>query len=180
MKNRCFAVASFQLFVVPGVFLVLGGCGHSRSTPQREVRFVMDRELVAGCVPLGRVTGSSAYGGISGQQLGKVRAEAEVREKARRLGADVVLVESSHGGFWGADSVGDAYNCAGRAAAPYAPAPAGYPSAAPLTSGAPALAAPGAGGEQAPAAPGRAAAGCEKDTDCKGDRICELGKCVKP
>ena len=21
-------------------------------------------------------------------------------------------------------------------------------------------------------------AGCEKDTDCKGDRVCESGKCV--
>lgn len=25
-----------------------------------------------------------------------------------------------------------------------------------------------------------AAAGCGKDTDCKGDRICEMGRCVAP
>lgn len=24
------------------------------------------------------------------------------------------------------------------------------------------------------------AGGCQKDTDCKGDRICEKGKCVAP
>ena len=27
---------------------------------------------------------------------------------------------------------------------------------------------------------GVAHAGCEKDTDCKGDRICEAGACVNP
>ena len=30
------------------------------------------------------------------------------------------------------------------------------------------------------AASGTAHAGCEKDTDCKGDRICEAGSCVSP
>ncbi len=28
--------------------------------------------------------------------------------------------------------------------------------------------------------PQQAAAGCGKDTDCKGDRVCETGRCVSP
>ncbi len=31
-----------------------------------------------------------------------------------------------------------------------------------------------------PAAAAPAAIGCAKDTDCKGDRICESGRCVEP
>src|SRR6185369_3107868 len=29
-------------------------------------------------------------------------------------------------------------------------------------------------------APAAAATGCTKDTDCKGDRVCEAGQCVSP
>ena len=129
------------------------------------MRFVTERELVNGCVNLGRVAGSSSYGGISGQQLGKVRSEAEMREKAALLGADVVLVDFSSGGFWGAKSTGDAYQCLGRTPEsrteqPSAPAPV-------IPAPAPEISAPGPGG-------------CLKDTDCKGGRICESGRCVKP
>ncbi len=31
-----------------------------------------------------------------------------------------------------------------------------------------------------PPPPSPAVAGCTKDTDCKGDRICESGRCVEP
>ena len=37
-----------------------------------------------------------------------------------------------------------------------------------------------AGAPLAPAAPGPPPAGCAKDTDCKGDRICVQGACVDP
>jgi hypothetical protein len=151
-----------------GMLLWICGCAHTPETPPPEVRFVTEREQVAGCVPLGRVTGSSSFGGISAQQLGKERAEEEMRGKAGRLGADVVLVQSSQGGFFGAESVGDAYRCLGRApaAAAAVTAPQSVPAASPVP--------------PAPPAPAPRAGGCEKDTDCKGDRICESGKCVKP
>jgi hypothetical protein len=162
---------SLSLLLTAGALLLIGGCAHTPEAPPREVRFVTEREMVNGCVNLGRVTGSSAYGGISGQQLGKVRAEAEMRDNAARLGADVVLVHSSSGGFWGADSSGDAYRCPpGRtpeSKSEQAPPPASAPVLAPAPAPAQTMPAP---------APG----GCVKDTDCKGDRICESGKCVKP
>lgn len=155
------------LLMTASSFLWAGGCAHTPDAPAREVRFVTEREMVNGCVNLGRVTGSSSYGGISGRQLGKVRSEAEMRDKAARMGADVVLVDFSSGGFWGANSTGDAYLCQGRttetrteqAPPPRIPAPAS----------APALEAPASG-----------QTGCVKDIDCKGDRICESGRCVKP
>ncbi|MBI5479628.1 MAG: hypothetical protein HY906_12265 [Deltaproteobacteria bacterium] len=59
---------------------------------------------------------------------------------------------------------------AGPAAAPPAPAPA------PPVEPAPAPEPPAA----APPAPASAPAGCAKDTDCKGDRVCENGRCVEP
>jgi hypothetical protein len=161
-KSLSFLVTAVALFWAVG-------CAHTPDAPQREVRFVTEPEMVRGCVSLGRVSGSSSYGGISGQQLGKVRSEAEMRDKAARMGADVVLVDFSSGGFWGAKSTGDAYLCQGRtpeirteqAPPPRIPAPASAP--------APAMETPASG-----------PAGCVKDTDCKGDRICESGRCVKP
>jgi TolB protein len=59
------------------------------------------------------------------------------------------------------------------APAPAAPAPSetsasGQPSGVDLGAAAP------------PAGPGTTSGGCTKDTDCKGDRICEKGACVSP
>jgi hypothetical protein len=147
---------SLALFTIAIALSGTVGCGHTPSRSSREVRFVMERDQVNGCTFLGRVTGSSSFGGISGQKLGKVRAEAEMRDKGVRMGADVILVHSSTGGFFGADSSGDAYRCLGRAAE------AGAAEAPP---------------EEAPAP---VQGGCVKDTDCKGDRVCESGKCVNP
>jgi TolB protein len=60
------------------------------------------------------------------------------------------------------------------AAAPPTPVVAPSPST-PLN---PAPPAPEASTNSAP--PGAPASGCTKDTDCKGDRICEKGNCVSP
>ena len=120
------------------------------------MRFVTEREQVSGCEHLGKVTGSSSLGGFAAQRAGQARSEAEMRDKARRLGADVVLVQSSSGGFFGAESVGEAYQCEGRARET-------RKEAAPR-----------------PSRPSSGQGGCEKDTDCKGDRVCESGKCVSP
>jgi hypothetical protein len=154
---------SLSLLVAAGALLWASGCAHAPAVSKEEVRFVTEREQVSGCEHLGRVSGSSSLGGISAQRLGKARAEAEMRTKAGRLGADVVLVQSSHGGFFGAESVGDAYRCAGRTTggARSAEPPRGEPA-------------------PPPAIPGRVSGGCEKDTDCKGDRVCESGRCVQP
>lgn len=62
---------------------------------------------------------------------------------------------------------------------PVAPSPKPTPST-PLDGSPPAPANPPAS-ETAPPPPSEpATAGCTKDTDCKGDRICEAGRCVAP
>lgn len=53
------------------------------------------------------------------------------------------------------------------------PPPPGMPGTTPVPPG---DAAPG----MAPPPPPTPAVGCSKDTDCKGDRVCEAGRCVSP
>lgn len=148
--NRLSAIATTAIALLGAV-----GCGHTQTASPRAVRFVHERELVERCTHVGRVRGSSVVGGISGQRLGQLRAEREMREEAERMGADVVLVVSSRGGFWGADAKGEAYQCQGR-----------------LKEARP--------GQVPPSKTTESTGGCEKDTDCKGDRVCESGKCVNP
>lgn len=122
-----------------------------------DVLMVTDRDKVGGCKYLGKVTGSSSLGGIAAQKWGQANAEKELRKKTDKMGGNVVLVHSSRGGFYGAEAVGDAYLC--TAGARETEANETPPPETPTTSG---------------------AGGCTKDTDCKGDRICESGRCVKP
>lgn len=154
MKKTC------SLIIAAIALLGLHGCRGSAkgtvATSPQAVRFVTDRSLVAGCGFLGQVAGSSSLGGIAAQKWGKARSEEEMMKKAARLGANVVLVNDSRGGFMGAESSGEAYLCGAGAPAPAA-------RQVPVT--------------EAPAA---GQAGCVKDTDCKGDRICEYGRCVDP
>lgn len=151
---------SSSLFLAAIAVLGLHGCrGSAKGTvaaSSQAVRLITDRSLVAGCGFLGQVTGSSSLGGIAAQKWGKARSEEEMRGKAARLGANVVLVHDSRGGFMGAESSGEAYLCGSGVADP--------------------------GARQAPVteAPAVGQAGCVKDTDCKGDRICEYGRCVDP
>jgi hypothetical protein len=118
----------------------------------------------AECLRLGAVVGTADpfFGGLE--------SEAELVESARRealtlgLRAGATHVRfaeqpkrwpsGTFGGGQGITVVGVAYNCA--AAKPAHPAP---PTTTPP-----------------PAAP----AGCAKDTDCKGDRICQAGACTDP
>ena len=117
---------------------------------------VTERDKVDGCKYLGKVTGSSSLGGFAAQKWGQANAEKEMRKKTDRMGGNVILVHSSEGGFNGAKAVGDAYLCtAGARETGTKETP---PTETPVS---------GQGG-------------CTKDTDCKGDRICESGKCVKP
>ena len=136
--------------------LGVGGLAHSSEKSTQEVLLVTQRDQVDGCKYLGQVMGSSALGGFAAQKWGKANAEKEMINKTERMGGNVILVHSSEGGFNGAKAVGDAYLCSAGA--------------------------PDAGRGQAPPAetPAAGQGGCVKDTDCKGDRICESGRCVKP
>jgi hypothetical protein len=137
---------------------LLGTVGfvHLSEASETEVLLVTQRDQVDGCKRLGKVTGSSALGGFFAQNLGKANAEKEMINKTERMGGNVILVHSSEGGFNGAKAVGDAYLCSAGAQ--------------------------DAGQKQAPPAetPAGGQGGCLKDTDCKGERVCESGRCVKP
>jgi hypothetical protein len=130
------------------------GFAHLSEASEQEVLLVTQRDQVEGCKFLGQVTGSSVF---RAEKLGKARAEKEMINKTERMGGNVILVHSSEGNFWvGGKSVGDAYLC--RAGGPEASTGKTPPSETQ------------AGGQ----------GGCKKDTDCKGDRVCESGRCVNP
>jgi hypothetical protein len=124
----------------------------------KEVRMVTQRNQVEGCKFLGQVTGKSSLGGIAAQKWGQANAEREMRNKTEEMGGNVILVHHSEGGFYGAKAIGDAYLCPEGSQE-------GEKSRTPPQATEPETATSG---------------GCTKDTDCKGDRICEKGKCVNP
>ncbi len=144
-------------FLILAMIALLGlGVVPLAGASEDNVLMVTDRDKVDGCKYLGKVAGSSSLGGIAAQKWGQANAEKELRKKTDKMGGNVVLVHSSKGGFYGAEAVGDAYLCtagAGKTEAKETP-PAETPASGP--------------------------GGCTKDTDCKGDRICESGRCVKP
>ena len=136
--------------------LGLGGFVPLTEASEDDVQMVTERDKVDGCKYLGKVSGSSSLGGIAAQKWGQANAEKELRKKTDKMGGNVVLVHSFRGGFYGAEAVGDAYLCtAGAREDNTKETP---PTETPVSS----------------------QGGCTKDTDCKGDRICESGKCVKP
>jgi hypothetical protein len=136
--------------------LSLGGIVRLAEASEDDVLMVTERDKVDGCKYLGQVTGSSPLGGFFAQKWGQANAEKEMRKKIDKMGGNVILVYSSEGGFNGAKAVGDAYLCTAGARE--------------------------AGTKETPPAetPISGQGGCTKDTDCKGDRICESGRCVKP
>ncbi|MBI4768555.1 MAG: DUF4156 domain-containing protein [Deltaproteobacteria bacterium] len=136
--------------------LGLGGIVQLAEASEDDVLMATERDKVDGCKYLGKVTGSSSLGGIAAQKWGQANAEKELRKKTDKMGGNVVLVHSSRGGFYGAEAVGDAYLCIAEARET------------------------GAKETPPPEMPASGPGGCTKDTDCKGDRICESGKCVNP
>jgi hypothetical protein len=110
------------------------------------------------CERLGRVSGQEeAYGFFPDMQPKadlKKGAEKKAEGQAAELGATHVVFDDRQPPVSGGKAVAwaTAYRC---------PPPAASPEAAPAT-------------------PPGPTAGCGKDTDCKGDRICEAGVCVDP
>jgi hypothetical protein len=119
----------------------------------------------AECLRLGPVVGTADpfFGGLKSEAVLVESARHDALVQGLRVGAThVQLVDEPRrwpsgmfGGGQGVTVVGVAYNC--TALKPAAPAP---PTPPPT-----------------PPAP---LAGCAKDTDCKGDRICRTGACTDP
>ncbi len=162
MRVRIFLLSFLAL-------LISGNTALSAESSKPEVRMVYERDLVKGCKYLGKVTGKSTLGGLFGQKWGQANAERELRNKTEEMGGNVVLVHYSEGGFHGARANGDAYLCQAEAGE----SEAKKASVTESSESDPAKTVPIS---SPPSVPG----GCTKDTDCKGNRICESGKCVNP
>ncbi len=140
----------YTLLAAPLVF----ACATGRLTGKDMV--VLAADPGPECTYLSTITGVNPWGSALDREQDEVQwARRDASEKAAQLGATHIWFEPS--GLPGR-APGKAYQCAATAAASSVAAPAA------------AVAAPPTG----------VVSGCTKDVDCKGDRICEGGRCVDP
>ena len=84
-------------------------------TPQGQgVRVTSDPAVVHECTYLGSVQGRSSWGGIAGQSTGEKNSMAKLQNGAAAMGADTVLLVTSHTGFGGSQQRGEAYRCGSK------------------------------------------------------------------
>lgn len=145
---------------------VLAGCSYQQLTPAGQNIVTTTNQPGGQCKSLGNVTGKGGGGGggyVANEKLVEY-AMNDLRNKAADMGATHVQTQPPSLGVGGGQNttttsatiVGEAFQCV-----------EGTEGAAVASSG-------GDTGEQAPSAP----AGCQYDTQCKGDRICQDGACV--
>jgi uncharacterized protein YbjQ (UPF0145 family) len=77
----------------------------------RSVRVTSDPAVVHGCTYIGAVQGRSSWGGIAGQAQGEKNSMAKLQNRAAEMGADTVLLVTSHSGGGGSQQRGEAYLC---------------------------------------------------------------------
>lgn len=84
-------------------------------TPEgQKVRVTSDPVVVRGCTYLGAVQGRSSWGGIAGQSTGEKNSMAKLQNGAAAMGADTVLLVTSHTGIGGSQQRGEAYRCGSK------------------------------------------------------------------
>lgn len=100
---------------VLGVLLLSSLASCVSVTPEaRKVRVTSDPAVVHGCSYLGAVQGRSSWGGVAGQSTGEKNSMAKLQNKATEMGADTVLLVTSHTGMGGSQQRGEAYRCGQR------------------------------------------------------------------
>jgi hypothetical protein len=136
--------------------VVVLGCGTTHLSARGRDVVLLDADPGSGCKSLGSVTGSADpfFGALQGDDQLVESARNDARNEAARRGATHVRFDG---------------------------APARWPSGTfgggqGVTVAAVAYRCDGAAAPDA----GSSAIGCTKDTDCKGDRICESRTCVDP
>ncbi len=82
-----------------------GGC-ISASSAAQAVRTTSNPEVVHGCTFLGNVRATSMHGGAAGSGIAAHNTDVTLREKAAKLGGNVVFVVAS-----GIHGSGEAYRC---------------------------------------------------------------------
>ena len=82
-------------------------------TPEGEkVRVTANPEAVHGCTLLGEVKGAEhLWGGVFGQGIAEDHAMKELKNRAASMGADTVLIVTSHTNTSGSVQRGEAYRC---------------------------------------------------------------------
>lgn len=93
------------------VAVVCTSCTIALTPAGEKVRVTSNPDVVKGCDFIGPVEGSSSYGGMAMQRVGEHNSINELRNEAGKLGADTVMLVTSHVGFSGAKQRGEAYNC---------------------------------------------------------------------
>jgi hypothetical protein len=137
--------------------LAVLGCGTTRLTAKGRQVVAVAEEPGERCAPLGTVTGFADpfFGGCESEAALIDAARNDAANRAADLGATHLRFHGEPG-RWASGTFGG-----GTA---YSVTAVAY-----RCREAPTAATPGAGG-----------GGCAKDTDCKGERICEAGACVDP
>lgn len=140
----------------PLLALSLLACGATHLSARGREVALLDREPGPGCRSLGPVTGLADpfFGGLKPDQELVDSARKDAVNEAAKAGATHVRFTGTERWPSGTFGGGQAVTASGIA----------YRCEA-----------PGA----APTAPAPATAGCTKDVECKGDRICEAGRCVE-
>lgn len=133
--------------------LALGCSGPSLSARGRAV-VVLERDPGAECLALGQVSGSADpfFGGTKPEERLVEAARVDARNEAARAGATHLRFLRTERWPSGTFGGGNGVTVSGVAYR------CGTPGRAPES----------------------IQAGCTKDTDCKGDRICESGQCTDP
>ena len=92
------------------ITLAVAGCSTSLSARGSMIRDASDAS-VAPCKFVGRVQGSSGWGGAAASETGKHNAMNDAREKAADLGATHVVWRSARADGGGGMADGEAYRC---------------------------------------------------------------------
>lgn len=145
------------LTMLRGLFALalLSGCAPALTVQGARVLAVKTMQDIATCKDLGHVSASFGNGWSVGEDMSGALLNA--KNEAGRMGGTHLLITHHAMGDWAANVEGAAYLCA-----------------------------PGQGGRQAVElvgggqGTGAKTSGCARDTDCKGERVCEDGRCVDP
>ena len=102
-----------KMFGFGAGLLFLASCVSTTPAGER-VRVTSNPEAVRECTYLGAVEGRSSWGGYAGQSTGEKNSMAKLQNKAAEMGADTVLLVTSHSGVGGSQQRGETYRCAKR------------------------------------------------------------------
>ncbi len=97
--------------IAVGLGLAVSSACVSVTPAGEKVRVTTSAEVVHECTYIGVVEGRSSWGGYAGQSTGEKNSMAKLQNNAAAMGADTVLIVTSHSGMGGSQQRGEAYRC---------------------------------------------------------------------